>query len=153
MSCPNDLKERGGADILIVCIDGLTGFPEAIRVAYPQTKVQLGIGHLVQAAFRDTTETDGRELKWGEIVPLFEFPSAIREAIDTTDAIESINSVIRKFPRNRKQYPNDEWALKLMDPTILEASKKGAMSMVGWPAALNHFATGFEGRIPTNAMN
>ena len=41
-------------------------------------------------------------LRWPEIIPLFEFPPAIRKAIYTTNVIESVNSVIRKFTRNRK---------------------------------------------------
>ena len=86
--------------------------------------------------------------KWNEIVPLFEFPSAIRKAIYTTNAIESVNSVIRKFTRNRKQYPNADSALKLVYLAIHEASKKWTMPIVGWKAALNHFAIVFEGRLP-----
>src|SRR5579884_2860890 len=40
LSCLTDLKNRRLNDIFIVCVDGLTGFAEAIRVAYPQTRVQ-----------------------------------------------------------------------------------------------------------------
>ena len=86
--------------------------------------------------------------KWSDIIPLFEFPQAIRKAIYTTNAIESVNSVIRKFTRNRKQYPNGESALKLVYLAIHEASKKWTMPIVGWKAALNHFAIVFEGRLP-----
>ena len=78
---------------------------------------------------------------------MFEFPPAIRKAIYTTNAIESVNSVIRKFTRNRKQYPNAESALKLVYMAIHEASKKWTMPIVGWKAALNHFAIVFEGRL------
>lgn len=188
LSCLTDLKERGVEDMFIVCVDGLSGFPEAIRRAFPQTKVQLCIVHLVRAALKYTTETDSREVasdlktiyqsataleaeealknfgtkwdakyptiarqwraKWNEITPLFEFPGAIRKAIYTTNAIESVNSVIRKFTRNRKQYPNGESALKLVYLAIHEASKKWTMPIVGWKAALNHFAIVFEGRLP-----
>lgn len=189
LSCLNDLKERGVSDIFVVCVDGLTGFPEAIRTAFPQTKVQLCIVHLVRAALKYVTDTDSRAVaadlkaiyqsatveeaegslerfaakwdtkyptiakcwraKWPEIVTLFEFPSPIRKAIYTTNAIESVNSVIRKFTRNRKQYPNGESALKLVYLAIHEASKKWTMPIVGWKAALNHFAIVFEGRLPT----
>ena len=58
---------------------------------------------------------------------MFDFPPAIRKAIYTTNAIESVNSVIRKFTRNRKQYPNEESALKLVYMAIHEASKKWTM--------------------------
>ena len=47
LSCLTDLKNRGLQDLFIVCVDGLSGFAEAIRAAYPQAKVQLCIVHLV----------------------------------------------------------------------------------------------------------
>ncbi len=77
----------------------------------------------------------------------------IRKAIYTTNAIESVNSVIWKFTRNRKQYPNGESALKLVYLAIHEASKKWTMPLVDWDAALNHFAIVFEGRMPTRPTN
>jgi putative transposase len=46
LSCLTDLKNRGVQDRFVVCVDGLSGFPEAIRTAFPQTKVQLCIVHL-----------------------------------------------------------------------------------------------------------
>ncbi len=50
LACLTDLKNRGLADIFVACIDGLSGFAEAIHAAYPQTQVQLCIVHLVRAA-------------------------------------------------------------------------------------------------------
>ena len=46
----NDLKTRGVADILIAVVDGLTGFPEAIGVVFPQTTVQTCIVHLIRTS-------------------------------------------------------------------------------------------------------
>ena len=43
-----DLKNRGVQDIFIACMDGLTGFPDAVRAVYPATKVQLCIVHMVR---------------------------------------------------------------------------------------------------------
>lgn len=43
-----ELKNRGVKDILIACVDGLKGFPEAIEAAFPETQVQLCIVHLVR---------------------------------------------------------------------------------------------------------
>ena len=43
-----ELKNRGLEDILIACVDGLTGFPEAIETVYPRTKVQLCIVHKIR---------------------------------------------------------------------------------------------------------
>lgn len=190
LSCLTDLKNRGLSDIFVACVDGLTGFPEAIRAAYPQTKVQLCVVHLVRAALKYVNDKDSREvvkdlkaiyqsateseaerelerfaqkwdkkyptiskqwrMRWSEIVAMFEFPREIRRAIYTTNAIESVNSVIRKFTRNRKQYPNGDSAVKLIYLAISEAAKKWTMPIVGWKQALNHFAILFEGRLPLN---
>jgi putative transposase len=193
LSCLTDLKNRGLNDIFIVCVDGLTGFAEAIRTAYPQTKVQLCIVHLVRAALKYVTDKDSKpvaadlkriyqsatvleaeqelekfaeawgekyptivkqwRLKWNDIITLFDFPPPIRKAIYTTNAIESVNSVIRKFTRNRKQYPNAESAFKLVYLAIDEASKRWTMPIKGWKAALNHFAIVFEDRLPPSGKN
>jgi putative transposase len=89
-------------------------------------------------------------LRWAEIAAMFEFPPEIRRAIYTTNAIESVNSAIRKFTRNRKQYPSADSAVKLIYLAINEAARKWTMPIVGWKQALNHFAILFEGRLPLN---
>jgi transposase-like protein len=192
LSCLTDLSSRGLADIFVACVDGLSGFPEAIRAAYPRTKVQLCVVHLVRAALKYVNDKDSKEvvkdlkavyqaataaeaeqalgrfadkwdgkyptiskqwrLRWADIVSMFEFPPQIRRAIYTTNAIESVNSAIRKYTRNRKLYPSAESAVKLTYLAINEASKKWTMPIVGWKQALNHFAILFEGRLPLNLI-
>ena len=193
LSCLTDLKNRGLSDIFVACIDGLSGFADAIRAAYPQTSVQLCIVHLVRAALRYVSTEDSQQVardlkkiyqaatvleaeaalaefaqawdakyptiakqwrtKWADIITLFDFPPAIRKAIYTTNAIESVNSVIRKFTKNRKIYPNEESALKLVFMAIREASKKWTMPIHHWKQALNHFAILYEGRVPELTHN
>jgi putative transposase len=92
-------------------------------------------------------------LKWNDILTLFDFPPPIRKVIYTTNAIESVNSVIRKFTRNRKQYPNAESAIKLVYLAIHEAAKRWTLPIKNWKAALNHFAILFEDRLPRNSAN
>lgn len=90
-----DLYNRGVKDILIACVDGLKGFPEAIETLYPKTEVQLCIIHQIRnslkyvasknqkafmtdlkAVYRATTRQaaeaalDELETKWGERYPL-----------------------------------------------------------------------------------
>lgn len=48
MKVCNELKNRGVEDILIVCIDGLKGFPDAIHTVFPQTRIQLCIIHQIR---------------------------------------------------------------------------------------------------------
>jgi putative transposase len=188
LACLTDLQSRGLRDIFVACIDGLSGFADAIRAAYPQTSVQLCIVHLVRAALRYVSTEDSKlvardlkkiyqaataleaeaaldqfaqawdakyptiakqwRAKWTDIVTLFDFPPAIRRAIYTTNAIESVNSVIRKFTRNRKIYPNDQSALKRVFMAIREAAKKWTMPIHHWKQALNHFAVLYEDRMP-----
>jgi putative transposase len=190
LSCLTDLKNRGVNDIFVSCVDGLSGFPEAIQAVFPQARVQLCIVHLVRAALKYVSTADSREviadlkkiyqaasvleaeeelknfsskweakyptiskqwrLKWPHITSMFEMPAPIRKAMYTTNAIESVNSVIRKFTRNRKQYPNRDSALKLIYMAINEASKKWTKPIKNWKQALNHFAIMFEGRMPKN---
>ena len=88
--------------------------------------------------------------RWPDIITLFDFPWPIRRAISTTNAIESVNSVIRKLTRNRKIYPNESSVLKIMYMAIREASKKWTMPIRNWKSALNHFAILFEDRLPSN---
>lgn len=47
-----ELKNRGLEDIIIACVDGLTGFPDAIRTVYPKTQVQLCIVHMIRHSLR-----------------------------------------------------------------------------------------------------
>jgi len=190
LSCLTDLQSRGLRDIFVACVDGLTGFPEAIRAAYPQAKVQLCLVHMVRAALRYVSTEDAKPVvadlkkiyraataveaeqaleafaqawdhkyptiskqwraKWADLITLFDYPPAIRRVIYTTNAIESVNSVIRKFTRNRKIYPNEESALKLVYLAIHEASRKWTLPIKHWKQALNHFAILFEGRLPEN---
>ena len=188
LSCLTDLQNRGLRDIFVACIDGLSGFVEAIHAAYPKTKVQLCIVHLVRAALRYVSTDDSHDVardlkkiyqsstvleaeaaleefaqawdakyptiakqwraKWRDIITLFFFNDTATTEIYTTNAIESVNSVIRKFTRNRKIYPNDESALKLVFMAIREASRKWTMPIHHWKQALNHFAILYEDRMP-----
>jgi len=52
MQVLTDLKQRGVRDILIACVDGLTGFPEAIEAIFPKTTVQTCIVHLIRSSLR-----------------------------------------------------------------------------------------------------
>lgn len=52
LSVLTDLQNRGVRDILIACVDGLTGFPEAINSIYPQTEVQLCIIHQIRNSIK-----------------------------------------------------------------------------------------------------
>lgn len=58
LSVLTDLKQRGVEDILVACIDGLKGFPDAIEAVYPQTQVQLCIVHQIRSSLKYVPEKD-----------------------------------------------------------------------------------------------
>lgn len=47
-----ELQNRGLKDILIACVDGLKGFPDAINTVYPETQIQLCIVHMVRNSLK-----------------------------------------------------------------------------------------------------
>jgi transposase-like protein len=84
---------------------------------------------------------------WDNLNTLFAYPSEIRKAIYTTNAIESLNSVIRKAIKKRKLFPHDETAKKVVYLATREASKKWTMPIRNWRSALNHFMIVFDERL------
>jgi len=58
----NDLAHRGVADILVCCVDGLTGFPEAIEAVFPQAWVQTCIVHQIRNSMRFVTYQDRKRV-------------------------------------------------------------------------------------------
>jgi putative transposase len=62
MAVLNDLQRRGVQDILIACVDGLTGFPEAIEAIYPETWVQTCIVHEIRASVRYVSYKDRKQV-------------------------------------------------------------------------------------------
>ncbi len=182
-----ELQNRGVKDILIACVDGLKGFPDAINTAFPETQIQLCIVHMVRNSvkyvpwkdykavttdlkkiYQSSTEdeallaleqfSDRWDSKypqisrswtahWDNLNTLFNYPDDIRRAIYTTNAIESLNSVIRKAIKKRKLFPTDESARKVIYLAIRDASKKWTMPIRNWRQALNRFMIMFEDRL------
>jgi putative transposase len=58
----NDLKRRGVEDVLIACVDGLKGFPQAIEATFPHAWVQTCIVHLIRASLRYVNYRDQRKV-------------------------------------------------------------------------------------------
>lgn len=85
---------------------------------------------------------------WQRVIPFFAFPTDIRKAIYTTNAIESMNMTLRKVLRNHRSFPSDESVMKVIYLAIQNISKKWTIPIRDWKAALNRFAIEFEGRFP-----
>jgi putative transposase len=66
----NDLAQRGVADVLIACVDGLTGFPEAIEAVFPQAWVQTCIVHQIRNSMRFVAYQDRKRVA-AELKPVY----------------------------------------------------------------------------------
>ena len=160
-----ELKNRGLNDILIACVDGLKGFPDAINAVYPEARIQLCIVHMVRNSLRFVSWKDykavTRDLKaiyqapteeaglqalevfasawdsrypqisrswtanWLNLATFFGYPADIRKVIYTTNAIESLNSVIRHAIKKRKVFPTDDSVKNVVWLAIQDRHRNG----------------------------
>ena len=90
----NSLKNRGVEDILIACVDGLTGFTNAIEAVYPRTEVQQCIIHQI----RNTT----RFVSYKDIKELMKDLKLVYEAVDESTALSELDTSDAKWS---KKYP------------------------------------------------
>lgn len=85
---------------------------------------------------------------WSGIRPFFAYPTEIRKAIYTTNAIESLNMSLRKILKTRGSFPTEDAAMKLLYLALSNASKKWSMPIRNWSEALNRFAILWPERMP-----
>lgn len=85
---------------------------------------------------------------WENLNEFFAYPMDIRKAIYTTNAIESLNSSLRKVSQKRSAFPTDESILKVLYLALTKAEKKWTMPIRDWGAAMNQFAVYFGDRVP-----
>ena len=182
-----ELRNRGVEDILITCVDGLRGFPDAIASVFPRSQVQLCLVHLMRSStrfvswkehkrlladlkqiYRAPTEEAGKLAlsefatkwdtryptisktwrdNWEKLSPFYAYPEPIRRVIYTTNAVESLNSQLRKVTRNRGSFPTADSVRKVLYLALQNASKRWSMPIRDWGAALNQFAILFPGRL------
>jgi putative transposase len=88
---------------------------------------------------------------WGEVVPFYAFPSDVRRLLYTTNAIEALNSKLRRAVRARGHFPTDEAAMKLLFLVLNRAEREWRMPPREWAMAKAQFAVLFGERF-TKAM-
>ena len=85
---------------------------------------------------------------WENLNEFFAYPDDIRRAIYTTNAIESLNSSLRKVTQKRSAFPTDEAIYKILYLALTRAEKKWTMPIREWGAAMNQFVVFFGDRVP-----
>jgi putative transposase len=188
----SEMKGRGVSDILILCLDGLKGLPEAIASVFPKATIQTCVVHLVRHSlsfvadkerkavaadlktiYQALTETEALQAlerfqtrwdkkypliakswraNWSRVKPMFELPAEIRQAVYTTNVIESLNFSLRKILKNRNAFPHDDAVYRLLYLGLERVSRKWTMPIRNWKAALQQFAILFEDRVPLELL-
>ncbi len=94
LSVMTELKNRGLADVLVLCCDGLRGLPDAARAAWPLVDVQLCVVHLVRNSLRYASKKH-----WGQITRQF-------KAIYTAPSLDAAETAFEEFASDWEQtYP------------------------------------------------
>jgi transposase-like protein len=83
---------------------------------------------------------------WSHVIPFFAFPPQIRRVIYTTNAIESINSQLRKIIKSRGHFPTDDAASKLIWLALRNITADWGRAAKDWKEAMNQFAILYEDR-------
>ncbi len=166
-----DLKKRGGEDILYCTSDGIAGFKGSLETVFPHTTAQRCVVHLTRNLYKicpkkqantviqgfkkiytstsleiaqlelenfkenfknlpkviEKVETDMQFLE-----PLFELPYEIRKAIYTSNAIESVNSALRKVTNGKGAFATVESVYKLLYLRIEELEQKWNKPIPNW---------------------
>lgn len=164
-----ELKNRGVQDVLIVCCDGLTGFPEAIEATWPQTTVQTCVVHLIRAAMRFVSYSDRKKVA-AALRPIYTAPTA--EAAEMALIAFADSDLGKKYPaavatwenawerfipflafppelrkiiKNRGHFPNDDAVVKLLWLAIRDIEDKRARERAkeaGLPKTVSRKAPG-----------
>jgi len=164
------LQNRGVKGILIACVDGLKGFPDAINAVYPETQIQLCIVHIVRNSVKYVPRKDYKAVtadlkkmyqatteesalaslesfseKWDDKYP--QISKSWRQHWENLITPFKHPADIRKATKKRKVFPTDDSAKKVINLATGQASEKLTMPIRNWKPALNRFMIEFEDRV------
>lgn len=182
-----DIKERGVEDILIACVDGLKGFPEAIASLFPKTEIQLCIVHQIRNSLRYVASKNHKEFiadlkevyrasskenaenhllnleeKWGQKYPVvlkswqnnwtilsayFKYDALVRKLIYTTNPVEGLHRMIRKYTKTKGAFTSENALKKLVFCAYKKLAEKWTMPVQNWALILSQLEIHFPGRL------
>lgn len=181
------LKERGVQDVLIACVDGLKGFPEAINSLFPKTEIQLCIIHQIRNSMRYVASKDQKEFmrdlkeiyrasskdlaetnllklgdKWSKKYPIvinswnnnwenlstyFKYDQHIRKLIYTTNSVEGLHRMVRKYTKSKGSFTSENALLKLVFCAYNKIMKKWTMPIPNWALIVSQLEIHFPERL------
>lgn len=84
---------------------------------------------------------------WVNLIPFFDYPPALRRAIYTTNAVESIQAQLRRVTRKRGAFPTEDSVRKVLYLALMKAKERWTRPIKEWPDALLHLSLVFPGRV------
>ena len=87
------------------------------------------------------------EENWDVISPMFKFSADVRKVMYTTNAIESLNSALRRLNSQRSVFPSDTALLKALYLATFEATKKWTMPLRNWGKVYGELSIMYDGRL------
>ena len=147
----DEIKNRGVEDVLFLSMDGVSGLEEGAKAIFPNVTVQRCIVHLIRSSIRyvpnkdygaasvKAAESEFERFKqawsqypgavdvwvrnWQHVTQLFQYGSAVRKILYTTNAVESVNSSFRKVTK-KGAFPNENALFKLLYLRVTELYRK-----------------------------
>ena len=128
LNVQTELKNRGLNDILIACVDGLKGFPDAINAMYPEARIRLSIVHMVRNSLRFVS--------WKDYKAVLRDLKAIYRAPHGRRRSAGAGSVRSRYPQISRSWQ-----------AIQAASQKWTMQLRGWRMEMSRFIIEFGDRL------
>jgi transposase-like protein len=168
----NGMRNRGVEDILIICVDGLKGFPEAINAIYPKTEqhtvciLQRPKSKAVYSAVDEETAlyqlnifsekwdkkypkiSQSWRANWPNLSTYFKYPQEVRTLIYTTNSIENFNRQLRKVTKAKTIFPTDDSLLKMLYLAMMDITKKWTGRRQDWGVIHSQLEVFFVDRLP-----
>lgn len=181
------LKARGVQDILIACVDGLKGFPEAIHALFPRTEIQLCIVHQIRNSMRYVASKDQKEFmadlkkiykaptktaaenslleldetwrkkyplvvnswqnNWEHLSHFFQYDEHIRKLIYTTNPIEGVHRMIRKYTKSKGAFTSENALYKLVFSAYKKILSKWNQPIQNWALIVSQLDIHFPKRV------
>ena len=168
LSILNGLKNRGVEDILIACVDGLNGFPEAISAVYPKTEVQQCIIHQIRNSTRYVSYKDIKALMADlkKVYAAVDEETALYELEQFADKWDSKYPKIsaswkahwselstyfkypQKVSKNRSVFPNDDSLLKMLYLAQVDITRNRTGRRRDWGEIHSQLEIFFADRLP-----
>lgn len=142
----SERKNRGVQDVLVICVDGLTGIKEAISVAFPKMEYQRCLVRQIRNTFKYVADKDRKEFA-ADLKGIHNAPKESQGA-EIRDRVAEKRKAKESTRHEELVHELGCAHLKVLYLAALEATRKWTMPIRNWGAIYGEFCIMFEGRLP-----